>query len=677
MPQIVQAGQINLAALSVPDLIVQIIPPQLLINGVPSNIIGFVGTATWGPRNTPQIVGGYQGYTAQFGLPQPRKYDMGTALWNASQQGAQAFRCIRITDGTDTAASVTIQTNCITLTSLWTGTTGNSIAANIQPGSAQSSFKAIISLGSLVPEVFDNITYGVTSFNVTPGTYTVCPTSLTIGAPTLPALGIQAAAAPILVVQGTPAVAAGGANYAVNDLVNLPNGVVLKVATLSGSAIASVTVQNAGIVTAGQTVPTNPVAQQSTSGSGTGATFTLTWGLGQPVISQGGAGYTSTPPAVTINGGTFSVAGSLVAVVSPWVNMANAINLGQSTIRTPSTKVVATAGVGTSAPTTAAYSLAGGTDGASPSNIATTGTPFMVGQDVIPRTGMYAMRSALISIGVLVDVDDTTTWTTQVAFGLSEAIYMIATGPAGDTIANATNVKALAGIDSYTIKIMFGDWIYINDPVTGVQRLTSPQGFIAGIMGNQSPNQSPLNKQLNGIVATQKSTTTLPYANADLQALAAGQIDVITNPCPGGNYFGCRLGINASSNLAINGDNYTRMTYFIARTISQGCGIYVGQLQTPQERLQAKTTLSAFFQNLVFLQMIGTVDGSDPFQVTLDTSNNPQNLVALGYQFAYVKVVYLSVIRYFIIDLEGGQTVTILNQLPTGITGTTGAGAVG
>jgi uncharacterized protein len=57
--------------------------------------------------------------------------------------------------------------------------------------------------------------------------------------------------------------------------------------------------------------------------------------------------------------------------------------------------------------------------------------------------------------------------------------------------------------------------------------------------------------------------------------------------------------------------------------------------QTAQERLQAKTTLSAFFSNLQTLGMIGTPDGSDAFQVTLDSSNNPQTLVALGYQFAY------------------------------------------
>jgi hypothetical protein len=92
----------------------------------------------------------------------------------------------------------------------------------------------------------------------------------------------------------------------------------------------------------------------------------------------------------------------------------------------------------------------------------------------------------------------------------------------------------------------------------------------------------------------------------------------------------------------------------------------------PNSRLAAKTTLSAFFSNLQTLGLIGTADGSTAFQVTLDDSNNPQSLVALSYQFGYVQVIYLSVIRYVIIDLGGGQTVTITDTPPTGsISGTT------
>jgi len=672
MPQIVQQGQVNLAALNVPDLIVQIIPPQLLINGVPSNIVGFVGTASWGPTNVPVIVGGYQGFTAQFGNPVARKYDMGSAIYAATQQGAQAFRCIRVTDGTDTAASVVIQSNCLTVTSIYTGVVGNNINFSIANGSLSNSKRAVVALGGQVAEVFDNITQGVVSFAVTPGTYTTCPTLLTIDPPSI-STGTQAVAHPILSVVGTPTTANAGSGYAVNDLVTLSNGVVIKVLTVTSGAIATLSVQDAGSVGAGLAVPSNPVAQTSTTGSGTGATFTLSWGLGTPILENGGSGYT-TAPTVTPVGGVTTGAGSMTATISYWTNMANAINNGISGLRGPSQRVTAAAGAGTSTPTLAGHFLSGGTDGANATAIGAAGAPALIGQDAIPRTGMYAMRSALISIAALVDCDDSTTWTTQTSFGLSEGIYMIGTGPVGDTISNAADVKATAGIDSFSFKLMFGDWIYINDPVTGAQRLISPQGFVAGFMGNQDPSQTPMNKPMFGIVGTQKSQTKIQYTNADLQALSAAGIDVICNPNPGGNYFALRLGINTSSDLAVNGDNYTRMTYFIARTIAHGCGSYVGQLQTQTERYEAQTTLAAFLANLEFLGLIGTPDGSPSYEVQINDANNPQTLVALGYQTAYVKVIYLAVIRYFIVDLEGGQTVTITNSLPTGVGAANAAG---
>ena len=42
---IVQQGSINTTALVVPDLYVQIVPPQnLVLNGVPTDVVGVVGT---------------------------------------------------------------------------------------------------------------------------------------------------------------------------------------------------------------------------------------------------------------------------------------------------------------------------------------------------------------------------------------------------------------------------------------------------------------------------------------------------------------------------------------------------------------------------------------------------------------------------------------------------------
>ena len=502
---VTQLGQINTTALIVPDLYVQIVPPSVtLLNGLPTNILGIVGTATWGPVNAPTIIGSMSAYASQFGAIQARKYDMGTAVAAAVLQGANNFRCVRVTDGTDTAASVVVQTNCITFTSFYTGSLGNSATVTIAAGSAASTFKAVVAMPGLVPEVFDNI--------------------------------------------------AGAAN-------------------------------------------------------------------------------------------------------ALWVNMAAAINSGQSGQRGPSRFIVASAGVGVAAPTLASNTLTGGIDGAS-----TITASVLVGVDTVPRKGMYALRNTSTSIAMLADADDSTQWSIQVAYGYSEGTYMIMTGPSGDTIANATAAKATAGIDAYIAKLLFGDWVYFNDTVNNVTRLISPQAFSAGRLANLSPEQSSLNKPMYGIVGTQKSFQNLTYSSAELQTLGQAGIDVITNPIPAGASFGARFGHNSSSNAVTNGDNYTRMTNYIAYTLNGGMGLFIGKLQSVTVRRQAAATISAFLEALAGQNMIGSADGTQPYSVQIDNSNNPQNRVALGYMQADVKVRYLSVIEKFLINVEGGQSVTINRQ---------------
>lgn len=502
---VVQQGSINTTALIVPNLYVQIVPPSVtLLNGLPTNILGVVGTATWGPVNSPVVIGSMADYSLQFGAIQARTYDMGTAVAAAVLQGANNFRCVRVTDGTDVAATIVVQSTCITFTSKYTGTLGNSCTVTIAAGTAASTFKATVTMPGQVPEVFDNI--------------------------------------------------AGSAN-------------------------------------------------------------------------------------------------------ALWVNMAAAINSGQSGLRGPSKFIVATAGAGTTAPTLATYTLASGTDGAT-----TITSTVLVGVDTVPRKGMYCLRNTNTSIAMLADAFDSTQWSTQVAYGLSEGTYMILTGPVGDTIANAVTVKGTAGIDSYVAKLLFGDWVYFNDTVNNQVRLISPQGFIAGRLANLSPEQSSLNKPLYGIVGTQKSYQNQVYSDAELTLLGTAGIDLITNPIPAGNSFGARFGHNSSSNAVINGDNYTRMTNYIAYTLNGGMGLFVGQLQSATVRRAAAATISAFLEALTGQNMIGSADGSQPYSVQIDNTNNPQNRVALGYMQADVKVRYLSVIEKFIINLEGGQSVTINRQ---------------
>lgn len=496
-----QPGTVNLTALTVPDIYIQVQQPPVIINGVPTNILGVVGTASWGPTNSPMTLGDLRSAVATFGNPNNRKYDLVTALWGAALQGANNFRAVRVSDGTDVAANIVVQTNCITFTAKYTGTLGNQLQVSVGAGSQASTQKVTVSLPGYVPEVFDNIGAGI-----------------------------------------------------------------------SGNAL--------------------------------------------------------------------------------WVAIASAINNGLNAARGPSSLVVASAGAGITAPTATTYTLTGGTDGAT----TITGTT-LIGQDTAVRKGMYALRYSGATIAFLADCDDSTTWAAQVAFGLSEGIYMIGTGPAGDTIANAASAKSTAGVDSYAFKLMFGDWVWFNDSINGVMRLISPQSFVAGRLSALSPEQSGLNKPMYGIVGTQRSYANQTYSQAELQQLAVAGIDLICNPIPAGSMFGIRFGRNTSSNSSIHGDNYTRMTNYLAATLDAAMGLFVGKLQSQQAndstRLAVKATYDAFLQGLADAKMI------DAFQVQCDLGNNSAARIAGGYLQVDTKVRYLSVVEYLISNLEGGQSVVI------------------
>jgi hypothetical protein len=518
---IVQQGSINTTALVVPDLYVQIVPPQnLVLNGVPTDIIGMVGTASWGPVGQPVIIGTMADFARNFGAIMARKYDLGTAVAVAVQQGAQNFRCVRVTDGTDTAAQYTQSGMLVTFTALYTGSLGNQIAVALAAGSRAGSWKLTVTLPGLQPEIFDNIT-------------------------------------------------------------------------------------------------------------GTGAAF--------------------------------------------WTNLAAAVNAGQGVQRGPSQIITVSANGNATAPAAFSAAFSAGTPGSD--GVANVTAQMLVGVDVPPRRGMYALRGQNCSLGVLADADDPTQWTSQVQFGLSEGLYMILTGPAGDSITNAIATKQSAGIDSYAAKLMFGDWLWWSDQVNGVIRLVSPQGFVAGRLANLSPEQSSLNKQLYGVVGSQKSgtpggSTATSYSAAELGALLGAGIDVVTNPQPGGAFWGVRGGHNSSSNAATNGDNYTRMTNYIAATLAAGMGLYVGQVINADLFRRIRATQLSFLQNMLGQGMLGSTDGSLPFSVICDISNNPASRTGLGYVQSDAQVQYQAINEKFIVNLEGGQTVQVSRQtLPGGQAG--------
>ena len=544
---IVQQGAINTAALIVPDIYVQIVPPQnLVLNGVPTDVVGMVGTASWGPVNTPIICSSPADYARAFGPVMQRKYDLGTAVAAAVQQGAANFRCVRVTDATDTGAVCSFNyvsidgtpTQSASIYALYSGTFGNSIVVSLSAGSAAGTWRLTIAPPGVLPEVFDNI-----------------------ADPNPAGFWINLCAA---------------VNYGLS--------------------------------------PARPPS--------------LWCG------ASGGGGGNST--------GT-------VAIGSTFASGSNATGSGSLT------------------------GMVGGTDG-----VASITAAVLVGTDTDPAKGMYALRGQGCGIGVLADADDSAEWSVQAAFGLSEGVYMVGTTPAGDTIATAVSAKAGAGIDCYAFKLMFGDWVWWNDPFNGTLRLISPQGFVAGRLANLSPEQSSLNKSLYGVVGTQKSgavrtAQAQKYSAADLSVLFSAGIDVIANPGAGGlNIWTVRDGCNTSSNAAIDGDEYTRLTNYIADTLAAGMGQYVGLVINPTLLQRIRATQLSFLRNMLSQGLLGyTYDASGnqqlPFGVICDASNNPQSRTSLGYVQSDAQVTYQGINKKFIVNIEGGSTVTVNPQtLPSG-----------
>lgn len=521
-----QLGAINTTALIVPDIYVQIVPPRTqLLNGVPTNVLGIVGSASWGPKNAPTIVGSMSDYAREFGPIKARTHDLGTATAVAVLQGANNIRCVRVTDGTDLASSVDVEdgdatpANGVLITARHTGTLGNEIVATIEAGTNSTvtaeTVKLSIAMPGQVTEVFDNI---------------------------------------------------------------------------GGTA-----------------------ASASTDGS-------------------------------------------------VWANVIDVVNNGQSALRGPSEIVIASvpsANLSSVFPTGASFSLTGGTDGSIEGGTAANIRAALLGSDTTPRTGMYSLRGSGASVLNLSDLSDNAAYTSVSAFCQAEGMYGVVSGPAGDSITNAVNVKRSAGLDTYTVKIMFGDWCLFDDTVNGKVREVAPASYAAGKLVALAPQHSALNKPIFGLIGTQNSSAGATYSTAELQELIQNGIDVITNPVPGGYYFGCRAGHNSSSNPVTNGDNYTRMTNYLASTLNAGMGIFVGRLQSAATRRQAKSTIESFLQGLENQGQIGNAQGTVPFSVQLDDNNNLPSRVALGYMQADVKVTYLSVVEKFLVNLEGGQSVTI------------------
>lgn len=639
---IVADGQLNLAALTVDDIYVVIIPPQTpLIQGFPTDKIGIVGTGSKGEPGKPYLISDPSSAVRSFGDINTHQNDLVTEIIAMLKQGANNIWGIRVTDGTDVKASQNLvdnagtPANLIKLTALTSGIDGNNIVANVGVGSNNTALPAtgtVTISGSWVAADTATIT-----FNGTAKQYTIVTNDT-------PQTIAQALAA---MLNSDPVTASKGSASV--------SGTVITITSVTRG-----TVGNALTLTA---------TKSSVGGTITASGATLAGGTGNQAYRVTIRTSSDVPEIFdNITGTAGTGTGSAAA------NIINAINNGVTGVRGPS--AIVTAAVSTDAPIGTGnlinqqVTLSGGTDGR-------TGvtTSALIGVDGFTRTGMYALRGLDVAQFGIAGMSDPTSWAAQLAFAKSEENLVVLGMAQATSSQAAVSAKQSNAIDDYHA-VMVKDHLYLNDTKNNQIRLVSPIGATLGRIATLSPERSPGNKPVYGFLGTERTGYTgpggsfrpgVPYSYAEIAFLESAGINFFLSPSVGGNYLGMRHGQNASSDPTRNGINYSKMTQFIAKSLHQSMGWAVNETHTPELRRRVKSSLSQFLESLANPgpgrnPMIGDANGGRPYYIQCDEKNNPNNLVALGYMFVYTQVKYLSIVRFFVLQVEAGQSVSVRVQ---------------
>lgn len=647
MAQIVfGTGGFNPSSLTADDLYIQIQQPPGFITGVPTDVIGVVGTASWGAVNVALHMGNPYDALQTFGAigaaaltdPYDIATDLAISFGQATSQAVLEAWGVRVTDGTDTAATSSI------------------------PGTATSASETVTVGGTAHTGDACHLTFTSSALTGSPITATYTAT----GSDTLTTIATGLAAA-----------------------VNA--NTVLSAAGIFANSLAAV-------VSVYQPAALSPQATYTQTVTGTGATTTLTLSTGAAVtaglvlggIWTGILGNSLTCTLATgsaSNTTSVSIALPAIGVSELYPNLPNAtffsalknaIALGLSGVRGPS-QIVKTVSYNPAvgAPTVGTYSFSGGTDG----RAGITTANLLGSNTAVPPTGLYALQQVNPAVGIawIVGTTDVTLPATLVSFGQSNGVEMLFPFPAGTSTATALTQVATLGQHDPSLTYC-KDWIYFYDSVNNVTRLVPPTAFIGGKAATLPPQSGIGNEPVQLVLGTERNNpitgNSQPYSVSEIGQLASAGVMFITNPIPAGAVFGTRHGQTTSLNPVTQGMEYWRMTSFLARSIGSTMGQFVDALQSQQAndplRNAVRLELNNFFTSL--LGTNGQVGVIDAFTVVCSfngasnaTPGNGVNTpasIAAHYLYVLCRVTYLSTVRFFIVSLQGGSTVISVGATP-------------
>ncbi len=629
------AGSLNVAALRADDLYVQVLNPPSYIRGTPTDVFAAVGTASWGPVDTPVLLGSGQDAVTAFGpissLALSDPYDLATDLALAFGQASSVASLegygVRVTDGTDTKAAGSVV------------------------GTASPAAKTVTIGGTITAD--DTVSVVVTDSSVTGSPFTVTYTVVT--GDTLTTIAAALAA----LIEGVGALTAVGF-HAVSV------GAVLSVYAPSGHTYTV----GASVSSGATETATTGTGSTSTAGATITALFTGTSGNNiTMVISAGGKSGTYNVNIIPFQGLSElypNIPGTLF-----WKNLHNAINSGLGTYRGPSSYLRVTAfNAAVAAPTLGTYTLSGGTDGRA--NVVTAD---LLGSDsAAPRTGLYSLRNLNPAVSAVWVTGCTDQVLIPSLIQLAESEGMTALFPFASGTSSASAVSQAQTLGYHSSSFIFTwNWLYFYDQVNAQTRLVPPNAVLGGRLCTLTPEQSLSNKNVYLVLGTERSnqyTGSLPFSLSEIGSLEQAGVMFIMNPIPAGSIYGVRHGLTTSLDEATQPVEWWRMTSYLARSLNASMGQFVGRLQSQRAddplRLEVRTSLNTFLETLKGLQQI------DDYRVNCDFStassarpglgmNTPAS-VAQHYLYVLVQVRYLSSVRFFVVSLQGGTTVVTVGS---------------
>jgi hypothetical protein len=348
------------------------------------------------------------------------------------------------------------------------------------------------------------------------------------------------------------------------------------------------------------------------------------------------------------------IAGATGADSPFWANLNQALLFGNQS-RGPSQVLGTPTSVSATAkdPATGTFTLTGGTDGRS----GVTSASFF-GSDVVGnRQGIYTMRSlnivpAFIYCAGLVD---STKYATIQSFCLQEIVRAVLPFASGTSTATAVTNRQTNGISDK--RIMYArNWIYWTDPVSGSLLFTDPVAIMIGFAASLSPQLSPLNKPIFGVVGSEETS---PIPGDEIGQLNSNGIWIISNPCLQSAFWGIASATTTSANPQYQSDvSVARLQDYIGLQMATVLAPFVGQPQGERDpdpiRSAIKNNIDELMQQFYDDSLI--VD----WESECDAKLNPAAQVQAGYCRATLEYVPFATIKYLVLNLG------ISNQLSAG-----------